>query len=157
VGIRRRRGYRSIAVYVPFAVVAMAWRWEHRAFVVEEYIRNGGSVVTTQRAFHIRFKLGRHDPVPVRKTIHVWVSNLRATGSALKKKSPGQPRSVTTPEVVAHVRASIQQSPKRSALKHAAALGLSDRSVSRIFRVRQSGNFVYLQYLTSGSGPHQTK
>jgi hypothetical protein len=66
----------------------MAWRGEHRAFVVEEYIRNGGSVITTQRAFRIRFKLGRHDPVPVRKTIHVWVSNFRATGSALKKKLP---------------------------------------------------------------------
>jgi transposase len=77
---------------VPFAVVTMAWRGEHRAFVVEEYIRNGGSVITTQRAFRKRFELGRHDPVPVRKTIHDWVSNFRATGSALKKKSPGRPR-----------------------------------------------------------------
>jgi hypothetical protein len=51
VGIRRRRGYRSIAVEVPFAVVAMVWRGEHCAFVAEEYIRNGGSVITTQRAF----------------------------------------------------------------------------------------------------------
>ncbi|PNF42023.1 hypothetical protein B7P43_G12304 [Cryptotermes secundus] len=110
----------------------MAWHSEHRAFVVEEYIRNGESVITTQRAFRIRFELGRHDPVPDRKTIHVWVSNFRATGSALKKKSPGRPRTVTTPENVARVRASIQQSPKHSALKHAAALGLSDRSVRRI-------------------------
>jgi hypothetical protein len=62
---------------------------------------NGGSVITTQRAFRFRFELGRHDPVPVRKTIHFWVSNFRATGSALKKKSPGRPRTVTTPEVVA--------------------------------------------------------
>jgi hypothetical protein len=76
VGIRRQRWYRSIAVYVPFAVVAMAWSGDHRAFVVEEYIRNGRSVITTQRAFRIRFEFGRHDPVPVRKTIHVWVSNL---------------------------------------------------------------------------------
>jgi hypothetical protein len=97
----------------------MALRGEHLAFVVEEYIRNGGSVITTQRAFRIRFELG-------------WVSNFRATGSALKKKSPGRPRTVTTPEVVARVRASIQQSPKRSALTHAAALGLCDRSVRRI-------------------------
>jgi hypothetical protein len=58
-------------VYVPFAIVAMAWRGEYRAFVVEEYIRNGGSVITTQRAFRIRLELGRHDPVSVRKTIHV--------------------------------------------------------------------------------------
>jgi hypothetical protein len=53
---------------VPFAVVAMAWRGEHRAFVVEEYIRNGGSLITIQRAFRIRFELGRHDPVPGRRT-----------------------------------------------------------------------------------------
>jgi hypothetical protein len=26
-------------------------------------IRNGGSVITTQRAFRIRFELGRNDPV----------------------------------------------------------------------------------------------
>lgn len=33
---------------------------------------------------------------------------------------------------MARVSASIQQFPRRSALKHAAALGLSDRSVKRI-------------------------
>jgi hypothetical protein len=116
----------------------MAWHGEHHAFVMEEYIRNGDSVITTQRAFRIRFELGRHDPVPDRKTIHVWVSNFRATGSALKKKSPGRPCTVTTPENVARVRASIQQSPKRSAHKHAAALGLSDRSVRRILHRNMS-------------------
>lgn len=110
----------------------MAWHGEHRAFVVEEYIRNGGSAITTQRAFRIRFKLGRHDPVPDRKTIQVWLSNFRATGSALKRKSSGRPLTATTPDNVARVSASIQQSPRRSALKHAAALELSDRSVRRI-------------------------
>lgn len=119
-------------VYVPFSVSAMAWLGEHRAFVVEEFIRNGGSVITTQRAFRIRFALGRHESVPDRKSIHVWVSNFRATGSALKRKSPGRPRTVTMPDNVARVRASVLQSPKRSAVKHAASLGLSDRSVRRI-------------------------
>ncbi|KAL4142309.1 hypothetical protein QTP88_004793 [Uroleucon formosanum] len=108
----------------------MAWHGEHRAFVVEEYIRNGGSAITTQRAFRIRFKLGRHDPVPDRKTIQVWLSNFRAAGSALKRKSSGRPLTATTPDNVARVSASIQQSPRRSA--HAAALELSDRSVRRI-------------------------
>ncbi|GFX64114.1 DUF4817 domain-containing protein [Trichonephila clavipes] len=63
-------------------VVATAWHSEHRAFVVEEYIHNGGSVITTQRAFRIRFQHGRHDPVPDRKTVHVRVE---ATGSAIKR------------------------------------------------------------------------
>jgi len=97
---------------------------------VEEYIRNGGSA--TQQAFHIRFKLGRHDSVPDRKTIQVWVSNFRETGSALRKKLPSRPRTITMPENVAHVRASIYQFSMRSVLNHAAALGLSDRSVRRI-------------------------
>ena len=40
----------------------MAWSGEHRAFIVEEFIRNGGSPVATQRAFRIRFALGRRSP-----------------------------------------------------------------------------------------------
>jgi len=39
----------------------MAWSGEHRAFIVEEFIRNGGSPVATQRAFRIRFALGRQE------------------------------------------------------------------------------------------------
>ena len=48
-GARRRT-----AVYVPFSVFTMAWSGEHRAFIVEEFIKNGGSPVATQRAFRIR-------------------------------------------------------------------------------------------------------
>jgi hypothetical protein len=48
-GARRRT-----AVYVPFSVYTVAWSGEHRAFIVEEFIKNGGSPVATQRAFRIR-------------------------------------------------------------------------------------------------------
>ncbi|GFY72754.1 hypothetical protein TNIN_387801 [Trichonephila inaurata madagascariensis] len=65
------RGSRYLAVYVRFAVVAMEWNGEHRALFVDEYIHNDDSVITTQRAFRIWFQLGRHYPVPDRKTIHV--------------------------------------------------------------------------------------
>ena len=51
--------HRRTAVYVPFSVYTVAWSGEHRAFIVEEFIRNGGSPVATQRAFHIRFALGQ--------------------------------------------------------------------------------------------------
>jgi len=37
-GARRRT-----AVYVPFSVYTMTWSGEHRAFIVEEFIKNGGS------------------------------------------------------------------------------------------------------------------
>jgi hypothetical protein len=41
----------------------MALSDEHRPFVVDEFIQNGGSSIMTQRAFRIRFALGRRDPV----------------------------------------------------------------------------------------------
>lgn len=97
---------------MPFLVFIMAWSGEHRAFVVEEFINNGGSPITTQRAFRIRFALIRRDPVLDSKTIHNWVSNFRQTSSALKRKSTGRPRTATGLENV--------------------ALHLSDRSVRRI-------------------------
>ena len=71
-GARRRT-----AVYVPFSVYTMAWSAEHRAFIVEEFIKNGGSAVATQRAFRIRFAPGRRDNVPDKKTICRWVSNFK--------------------------------------------------------------------------------
>jgi len=114
---------------MPFLVFIMAWSGEHRAFVVEEFTNNGGSPITSQRAFRIRFALNRRNPVPDSKTIHNWVSNFRQTSSALKRKSTGRPRTATRLENVAAVRTSIE---RRSARKHAAALHLSDRSVWRI-------------------------
>jgi hypothetical protein len=45
-------------VFMPFSVHTMAWSGEHRAFVAEEFIQNGGSPIMTQRAFSIRFALG---------------------------------------------------------------------------------------------------
>lgn len=109
----------------------MDWTGEHRAFIVETFMKNE-SVTATQRAFRVHFRLGRHDPVPVRNTILLWVNNFRGGASALKRKSTGRPRTARTPENVAAIRASVQQSPQRPARKHAAALGLSDRSVRRI-------------------------
>lgn len=62
-----------------------------------------------------------------RKEKPFWVSNFRAISSALKK-SFGRCRAVR--QNVARVKASIHQSPKRSA--HAAALGLSGKRVRRV-------------------------
>jgi len=43
---------------------------EHRAFIVEEFIKNGGLPVATQRAFRIRFGFGRWNAVLDQKTIY---------------------------------------------------------------------------------------
>ena len=69
---------------MPFSMYTFKWLEEHRAFIVEEFIKNGGSPVTTQRAFRIRFALGRREVVPDKKTIYLWVSNFRQTGQTLE-------------------------------------------------------------------------
>ena len=69
----------------------MNWTDEHRAFVIETFMKNNESVITTQRTLRTHFALGRHAPVPDRKTILLWVSNFRATDSALKRQSTGRP------------------------------------------------------------------
>jgi hypothetical protein len=51
------------------------------------------------------------------------MSNFRQTGSALKMKCTGQPRTATGPETVAIVRASIEQFTQCSAQKHVEAFG----------------------------------
>ena len=131
------RGYSDgrslwLAAVLPFSDDAMGWSGEHRGFIVEMFFKNNESVIATKRAFRRHFRLGRRAPVPDRIMILLWVSNMRATGSTLKQKPPGQPQSIRLPENVQTVRASIKQSPRRSARKHAAALGISDRSVRRM-------------------------
>jgi hypothetical protein len=108
-------GVSLVSCGLAFADNAMRWSGEHRGFVVETFFKNNESVIATQRAFRRHFRLCRRAPVPDRKTILLSVSNMRATGSTLKRKPAGRPRSVRTPENVQTVRASIKQSPRRSA------------------------------------------
>ena len=113
----------------------MPWTGTHRAFVMENFITNGESVTATLRNFRTHFHLNRHDPVPDRKSILLWVKNFRDTGSALMRKPSGRPRSDRTPENIQIVRESVLGSPRRSAHKHSAALSLSLRSVRRILHL----------------------
>ena len=70
-----------------------------------------------------------------RKIILLWIRNFRQTSSVLKRKSPGRPRCVQTPETITTVRHAVTTSPQRSAAKHAFALGVSDHSVRRILHL----------------------
>ena len=80
----------------------IVWLGEHRAFVVEEFIKNGGSPVATQRAFRSRFALGRREAVPDKKTIYHCVSNFRQTGQTLEalKEAIRQEVAAITPEMI---------------------------------------------------------
>jgi len=95
-------GARRTAVYVPFSVYTMAWLGEHRAFIVEEFIKNGGSPVATQCAFRIHFALGRREAVPDKKIIYRWVSNFTQTGQTLEalKEVIRQEVAAITPEMI---------------------------------------------------------
>jgi len=96
------------------------------------FLENGRSVIATQRAMRLRFHIPRHVSVPDGKTIKRWVSALEETGSTVRTHAVGRPRTATTPENVQLVRIAVERSPRRSARRHAVALGLSDRSVRRI-------------------------
>jgi len=80
----------------------IAWLGEHRTFIVEGFIKNGGSPVATQRAIRIRFALGRREAVPDKKTIYLWVSNFRQTGQTLEtpKEAIRQEVAAITPEMI---------------------------------------------------------
>ena len=83
-----------------FLFAAVNWTSEHRAFIMETFIKTNESVTATPRAFRLHFNLGRHDPAAARNTIFLWVTNLRAAGSALNRKSTGLPRITRSPENV---------------------------------------------------------
>jgi len=78
---------------------------EHRAFIVEEFIKNGGLPVATQHAFRICFALGRREAVPDKKTIYHWASNFRQTGQTLEalKEVIRQEVAAITPKMVLKV------------------------------------------------------
>jgi len=57
----------------------------------------------------------------------------------MKKKQGGPAQTVRTPENIEAVRNALEQSPRRSAVRHAQALRLSDTTVRRI--LHQDLNF----------------
>jgi hypothetical protein len=99
----------------------------HRGFAVRVYFENNRSEVATQRTFWRRFNIPPNNAIPNGNTIRSWVRQLEESGSTLRTR-----RSIRTPENAQLVRASIQQSPRRSARRHAVALGMSDCSLRRI-------------------------
>ena len=133
---RKRSSHVSLSsISFAISVVSIAWSSEHRAILVETYFKCGDSVIASQRQFRSHFGVGRHGRVLNSKTILLWIRNFRQISSALKRESPGRPRSVQTPKTIAAVRHALTTSPQRSAARHALALGVSDRNVRRILHL----------------------
>lgn len=90
------------------------------------------SVMATQRAFRLHFNIPVRGDVPGGNAIRRWPRALENTGLTLTPSAIGRPRTVRSPENVTLVRNAIEQSPRRSARRHAVALSMSSRSLRRI-------------------------
>jgi len=101
------------------------WSEEHRVFAVETFFKINDSAAVTQRVFRRHFDIGRNGKVPTRRTILNWVTQIRTTASIVKKKPPGRPRTVRTPENVRRVAQAFQRSPQHSARHNSIALYLT--------------------------------
>ncbi|PSN53920.1 hypothetical protein C0J52_02452 [Blattella germanica] len=97
---------------------------------VEAFLQTG-SVIASQRALR-RNNQDRHEPVPERHSIMRWVRQWRNFGNVQNINSPGRRTSKRTPENAVRVRTAFQQSPRRSARRHALTLRLSPRSLGRL-------------------------
>ena len=100
-------------------------------FACDTYVKNGESMTEIQRLFKRRF-IGRHGNVPSRNSIFRWVNALRTTGLLLKTKPPSPFRTARTPRNVDRVREAIIRSPRCSARRHSAELGISQSTVQQI-------------------------
>jgi len=108
-----------------------SWTGAQRAFAVTSFYKNNYSYVAAQREFRKKYGIHRNSKVPSAHTIKTWVNNFEETGSAVKKKGCSV-KTVRTPQNIDAVRASFEQSPRRSAVRHSKKLGMSESSV-RLF------------------------
>ncbi|PNF23302.1 hypothetical protein B7P43_G17108 [Cryptotermes secundus] len=83
-----------------------------------------------QQAFPAHFNISARARVPGWQSIVTWANTFRRTGSVEKRRSGERP--IRSPQNMEAVRQSFLRSPRHSARKHAAALGMSDCSVRRI-------------------------
>ena len=111
-----------------------SWTGAQRTFAVKSFYKNNDSYVATQREFRKKFGIHRNSKVPSAHAIKTWVKNFEVTGSTVKKKG-GSVKTVRTPQNIDAVRASFEQSPRRSAVRHSKKLGLSESSVRRILHL----------------------
>jgi transposase len=83
------------------------WNVQQRAFAIKLFYKNNDSLEGAQKEFRSFLNLGRHGRVPSEHVIKTWIKNFEETGSALKKKPTGRPRSARTPQNIEAVRISV--------------------------------------------------
>jgi len=110
------------------------WTGAQSTFAIKLFYKNNDSYVAAQREFRKKFGIHRNNKVPSTHTIKTWENNFEETGSPVKKKG-GSVKTVRTPQNIDAVRASFEQSPRQSAVRHSKKLGLSESSVRRILHL----------------------
>ena len=111
-----------------------SWTGAQSAFAVKSFYKNNDSYVAAHREFRKIFGIHRNGRVPSAHAIKTWVNNFEETGSTVKGKG-GSVKTVRTPQNIDAVRASFEQSPRRSAVRHSKKLGLSGSSSRRILHL----------------------
>ena len=82
--------------------------------------------------FARNFGIHRNSKVPSARAIKTWINNFEVTGSTVKKKG-GSVKTVRTPQNIDAVRASLEQSPRRSAVGHSKKLCYVSRPLIHLF------------------------
>jgi hypothetical protein len=108
-----------------------SWTGAQDAFSVQEFYKNGDSLVIAQREFRREIGIHRNRAGPSAHDNKTWVRNFEATGSTLKTKG-GSLKTVRTPDNLAVMREALERIPRRSARRHSASLGLPEASFRRI-------------------------
>jgi len=110
------------------------WTDAQRAFAVKSFYKNNDGYVAAQREFRKKFGIHRNSKLPSAHAIKTWVNNFEEIGSTVKKIG-GSVKTVRNPQNIDALRASLEQSPRRSAVRHSKKLGLSESSVRRILHL----------------------
>ncbi|KAL4710118.1 hypothetical protein ACJJTC_016520 [Scirpophaga incertulas] len=110
------------------------WSGAHRSFPVEQYLKNGESLVRARRTFCTHFNIRRLSDGPSTQLIWSWVQRFRQEGTTLNRAPPGPSTSVATPERVSEVQNEIIRNPRKSIRKIAASTGIKKSTVQVILK-----------------------
>jgi len=103
-----------------------SWTVAQGASAVKSLYKNNDSHFAARREFRKKFGVHRNSKVPSAHTIKTWVNNFEETGSTVKKKGVSV-KTFRTLQKIDAVRASFEQSPRRSAVRHSKKLCCVDK------------------------------
>ncbi len=110
---------------MPFSVITIAWLWEHRAFIVECFIKIE-SYMAVQHAFCRKFKLEK------KTCLFHWVSQLASRWKDFAKQV--QQHQLQTVESCEKQWAAVKVAPQTSLCQHTSLLHFSLSTAHRMLK-----------------------